>query len=262
MAYFERAGESRFRPTEHTSGAWRVEDQHVGPSLGLLAHEIERDRDRRRGDDLVITRLGFDILGTMPVESVSTDVVVLRPGRTIELVEATLAYAGRVAVRARAWLQRPEDTSAVAGSGFATIAPRESTPPWDPATLWSGSFLASAEVRRRVLGTGRATVWVRPRQRLLDDEPVSGLAAAAGVLDIANGMATRADPAEWIYPNVDLTAHLFRPPVGAWVGFDITVSFGAGGVGLTSSVLHDEAGPFGTQNQILTVRPRRPDGSG
>lgn len=264
MAYFQRTGATTFRPTEHTSGAWRADEQHIGPALGLLAHAIEQDLEHRRGTDLVVARLGYDILGTLPVEEVSVAVEVLRPGRTIELVEARLGHGGRDAVRMRAWLLRPEDSAGVAGTAFEPIPPRAHLPTWHPTDLWPGGFLASAEVRRGLLGPGRAAVWVRPLQPLLSDEPTSALARCAGVLDIANGMATRADPQEWTYPNVDLTAHLFRsarllgPGESEWVGFDITVSFGPGGVGLTSSVLHDDEGAFGVVNQILTLRPRTP----
>jgi Thioesterase-like superfamily len=67
----------------------------------------------------------------------------------------------------------------------------------------------------------------------------------------------RADPGEVAFPNLDLTAHLLRAPTGDWLGFDTTVSFGATGLGVTSTVLHDEAGPLGTLAQSLTVRPRR-----
>jgi hypothetical protein len=69
----------------------------------------------------------------------------------------------------------------------------------------------------------------------------------------------RASPEEIAFPNVDLTAHLFRAPCGDWIGFDTTVSFGPGGLGLTSSVLHDMQGPIGTLSQILTVRARGAD---
>jgi hypothetical protein len=65
----------------------------------------------------------------------------------------------------------------------------------------------------------------------------------------------RRDPRSVAFPNVDLTAHLFREPRGGWLGFDTTVSFGADGLGLTSSVVHDEVGPVGTSAQLLTVRP-------
>ena len=87
------------------------------------------------------------------------------------------------------------------------------------------------------------------------DEPVSDLARLGSLFDIANGMTVRVPPREVAFPNVDLSAHLFAEPCGDWIGFDTSVSFGAGGLGLTSSVLHDERGPVGTLAQCLTVRP-------
>jgi hypothetical protein len=66
----------------------------------------------------------------------------------------------------------------------------------------------------------------------------------------------RASPDRVVFPNLDLTAHLFTEPHGEWIGFDTTVTFGPGGVGLTSSVIHDTHGPVGTMSQILTLRPR------
>jgi hypothetical protein len=97
---------------------------------------------------------------------------------------------------------------------------------------------------------------VRTPLPLIEDEKVSRLASAAGLFDIANGMTVRANPRDVAFPNVDLTAHLFTEPRGDWIGFDTTVSFGPEGLGLTSSVIHDEHGPIGTLSQILTVRPR------
>ena len=73
--------------------------------------------------------------------------------------------------------------------------------------------------------------------------------------DLSNGMAVRADPRTVAFPNLDLTAHLFRVPEGEWLGFDTPVSFGQQGLGLTSTVLHDARGPIGTLAQALTVRP-------
>ena len=58
-----------------------------------------------------------------------------------------------------------------------------------------------------------------------------------------------------MFPNVDLSLHIYREPVGEWLGLDSTVTFAGDGVGLTSSVLHDEQGPFGRSEQILTLRP-------
>jgi hypothetical protein len=189
---------------------------------------------------------------------VEVGVDVLRRGRTIELVQATLGHAGRAVVLLRAWLMQPGDTSALEASPYRRLDPPELMAQWDATSVWPGGFIASAEVRRRQVEPGRAAYWVRTDLPLVDGEPTSRLAAVAGLLDIANGMTVRADPTEVAFPNIDLTAHLFRQPRGKWVGFDTTVSFGAAGVGLTHSVLHDEDGPVGTSAQVLTVRPVRP----
>jgi hypothetical protein len=179
MAYFQRTGESAFRATGHVSGAWDPADQHIAPALGLLTHAVERDRDRRRNDGLVIGRLSYDILGTVPVDVVETAVTVIRPGRTIELVEATLGHGGRAAVLLRAWLMRPGDTAQLEATSLPHIAPPTDMPAWSPSTVWPGGFIASAEVRRAESRPGRASFWVRTPLPLIQDEEVSRLASAA-----------------------------------------------------------------------------------
>lgn len=259
-AYFTRIEPNRFRPSPVVGGAWNTAEQHVAPALGLLCHVVERDRDERRGRPVdggpVVARLCWDILGTLPIEDVETDVRVVRPGRTVELVEATLSHAGRPALTLRAWLLQGRDTASVAGTDLPSMPAPLEMPEWSPASQWAGPFVASATVRRRLWSPGRGQVWVRTAHPLVADEVVAPVSRFAGLLDISNGMAVRADPSEVAFPNLDLTAHLFREPAGDWLGFDTTVTFGPGGVGLTSSVLHDEQGPFGTSQQILTVRPR------
>lgn len=255
MHYFERLDDSSFRATEHTRGAWSADEQHIAPSLGLLAHAVELDRDRRRDDRLPLTRLSYDILGTVPVADVDVAVRVLRPGRSIELVEATMSHAGRAVLVLRAWLMRHFPTEQPAGSALPAIPAAAEMPAWDMSALWPGGFIASTEVRRLSPEPGRATAWVRTDVGLVAGEPVSTAARAIGLLDIANGIAVRAEPTEVAFPNIDLTAHLFALPRGRWLGFDTTVSFSADGLGLTHSIIHDETGPIGSSSQMLTVRP-------
>ena len=256
MSYFSRVSDHSYRANEHTGGAWNLAEQHIAPSFGLLAHAIEMDRDARGNGHLMTARLSYDILGTVPADVVvDIDVRVLRPGRTIELVEAALTYQGRGVVLARAWLMKQYDTAAFRGSGLRPIPPPQDMPAWDPSRVWPGGFIASAEVRRAEDEPGRAAYWVRTSVPLLDDEAVSSLSRVAGLLDIANGMTVRVDPRQVAFPNLDLTAHLFATPVGEWVGFDTAVSIGPSGIGLTHSIIHDETGPIGALSQSLTVRP-------
>lgn len=255
MPYFTRLDERRFLATDEVGGAWVIDEQHIAPALGLLAHAIELDRDRRRDDRLRIGRLSYDILGTVPVGLVEVATRVVRPGRTVELVEASMRHDDRDIVLVRAWLLQTGETTRLAGTPHPGMPAPADLPAWDPTSVWPGGFIATAEVRREQDAPGRARFWVRTTTPLLADEPVSALARFAGLLDIANGMTVRADPRDVAFPNVDLTAHFFQAPQGDWVGFDTSVSFGADGLGLTSSVIHDQRGPVGTVAQLLTVRP-------
>lgn len=259
-SYFERVGASAFRATARTSGAWNTSEQHIAPALGLLTHLVELDRDARRSDGLAIGRLSFDILGTVAIDVVEIDVRVLRPGRTVELVEATMRHGGRVAVVLRAWMLQRQDTAAITTPPAERLERPDEMPSWSPSTVWPGGFIASVDARRVQDRPGRARYWVRTAVPLLDGEPTSALAAAAGLFDIANGMTVPVSPQRAAFPNIDLTAHLHRAPSGRWLGFDTTVTVGSGGLGLTASTLYDGDGPFGTMSQCLTVRPAEAPG--
>lgn len=256
-AYFERLDDATFRATNAVQGAWNTSEQHVAPALGLLAHLIEVDHRSRRSDRMQLARVSYDILGVLPIEEVTVETRVLRGGRTIELVEATLCHDGRPAVVARAWWMQHTCTAAFAGSSLPSMPSRDELPDWSMTEEWPGEFLTTLEARRRLLEPGRAWAWVRSRASLIADETVSTTARTLGLIDTANGIATRVLPDDALFPNLDLTVHLLREPIGEWVGLDTTVSFGATGIGLTHTVLHDEIGPIGTSAQTLTVRPRR-----
>ena len=262
MPYFERLDHRRFRATPEVSGAWDTGQQHIAPALGLLVHAVELDRDRRRTDGLQVGRLSYDILGTVPVDAVDVTVRVARPGRTIELVEATLVAGHRPVVRARAWRIAQSDTSDVAGGQPEPLPPPDAFAPWDGRSVWRGGYIASLDMRGHPQNSpGRGRGWILPTVTLVEGVDVSPTAAYVGLVDTANGIAVREDPREWMFPNVDLTVHLYRQPVAGWVGFDTTVVFGTDGLGVTSSTLYDVEGPVGRAEQSLTVRPLTPLGT-
>jgi hypothetical protein len=256
QGYFCQIDVRTFVPTAHVGGAWNITEQHVAPAIGLLVHAVEMDHRTRHPSPLQIARLSYDIWGTIPMAAVTIEVNVLRAGRTIELVEARLCHDGRPAIVLRTWLTRAYDSQDVAAAHFAPMPPPDTMPAWDPSSIWAGGFIASAQVRRLEEHPGRARCWIRSHMALIEQEDVSATARTMGLVDIANGLTPLGSPQHIAFPNLDLTAHLFRPPAGEWLGFDISVASGPTGIGLTHSILHDKDGPFGTMAQCLTVRPR------
>ncbi|MER6985208.1 acyl-CoA thioesterase domain-containing protein, partial [Streptomyces carpinensis] len=103
-SYYEPIDEHRYKPTAHASGAWDPAEQHFSPLGGLIVHAIDRHLAARPDNSLVLARISFDILGRLALDECEIQVETIRPGRTIELIEAVALIADRPVVRARAWL--------------------------------------------------------------------------------------------------------------------------------------------------------------
>lgn len=255
-SYYERIDEHRYKPTVHTGGAWDVDEQHFSPLGGLIVHAMDRYLADSPAGNLVMSRISFDILGRPALDECRIEVGTIRPGRTIELLEAVLFMGDRAVVRARAWLLASVDTAAVAGGAGDRLASPETLSSWEMSSRWPGGFIASLDVRPLAPPQpGRTTAWVSTGLDLVAGEPSSPTASFVALVDTANGIAVRQDPTQWMFPNVDLTIHLHRRPAGRWTGLDTTVTFGGNGQGVTSTVLHDLSGPVGHAQQMLTVRP-------
>jgi acyl-Coa thioesterase superfamily protein/acyl-CoA thioesterase superfamily protein len=256
-SYFEPIDADRYKPTPHAGGAWDVDEQHFSPLGGLLVHAIDRHLAERPDDSgLLLSRISFDILGRLALDECEIRVETLRPGRTIELLEAVALIAGRPVVRARAWRLAASDTTAVAGGAADRLTPPESLTSWPMTSVWPGGYIASLDVRPLAPPQpGRTTAWISTPLDLVAGQTSSPLASYVALVDTANGIAVRQPPTAWMFPNLDLTLHLHRQPEGRWTGLDTTVTFGSTGQGVTSTVLHDINGAVGHAQQILTVRP-------
>lgn len=255
-AYYElmsRDGDTAtFRSTVHSQGAWNVGEQHMAPATGLLVNELLQFRPR---DGVRLARISLDIIGFIPGGEFTVTTRLLRPGRTIELVESVLEAHGRTSIRARAWRLATQDTREVECVHEPPMPGHVSMQPYDITGVWQGGFISSLDGRRDAsteAGSGR--VWITNPYDMVAGQETADVTKILGMVDTANGIALSQGPGDWLFPNVDLQIHLFRLPKGSWLGLDTMQTFGADGVGLTSSVLHDEAGPFGRSEQILTIR--------
>ncbi|WP_144828261.1 thioesterase family protein [Kocuria rhizophila] len=251
-AHYIRTGELSFRTTVYTQGAWSPLEQHMAASSGLLVHEIERNHPR---EDMIPVRFSFDILGFIAGGEIEVHTRVLRPGKTIELVEATMSSGGRDCIRLSMWRLKTSDTQDVAGGEIEPLTPLEQCEELNMYEQWGGGYIGSLEARvARMPRPGSGAGWLRISKAVVEGEQSSPTAQFISAVDAANGLAPRVEIGPWAFPNVDLTIHMFRAPVSAWVGLDTNVEFGGDGVGLTHSELFDEQGPIGRVAQALTVR--------
>ncbi|HEX7387427.1 MAG TPA: thioesterase family protein [Castellaniella sp.] len=250
-AYYVRLAEDRFVSTLHAQGAWQPGEQHMAPASGLVLAEAER----RLPSSKLVSRVSFDILGVIHSGEFTIDVQVLRPGRSIELLEARMRHGDQTSISARIWRLAANDTTRIAGDERARLPAPDSMPPLALSSIWGGGYVASIETRRNAdARPGHSLAWVRSALPLVAGEADPPVAGFLKLIDTANGIAVRERPGSVFFANVDLTVHFFRAPEAGWVGFDTRVSFGPSGLGETLSALSDARGPVGTAVQSLTVR--------
>lgn len=244
---------SHYQCQIHCQGAWNPHEQHMAPAGGILAHELAHFNPR---PELRIGRMSYDILGLIPFGEFSIQTQVIRGGKTIELLEATMLANGRACIVARAWRMQTQNTQSIAGLEDAFVTPPEQLPVWDGMKCWPGGYIQSIQARADATRrAGRGIVWLNTQVDMVEGEKTLDFVKLMGLIDTANGVVPRVEPGQgWAFPNLDLQVHLYREPQGQWLGLQATQQYGSDGIGLTSSVLHDELGPFGRSEQILTLR--------
>jgi hypothetical protein len=251
------AEDGRFVATELTRGPWDPHAQHAGPPAALIGRTVERAPG---GDGKQVARITFEILRPIPIAALEVTAEVVRRGRRVDLVEATLSADGETIVLARAWRMVPGATAAAeTPSGPALHGPESGEPkPFFPTGQETG-YHTGMEVRFLEGGfvePGPATAWMRMRVPLVAGEAPSPLSRVLVAADSGNGLSAVLDPGSHLFINTDLTVHLHGLPVGEWVCLDAVTTISDGGVGLAESTLHDETGPIGRGLQSLYVSPR------
>jgi len=253
-AFYERDG-ATFLPSELTRGPWDPRTQHAGPPAGLLGRAVQ-------ADDTLIGRIAIDLLRPVPIAPLVVMSSVVRPGRNVELLEAVMsepAPGSRPVARALAWRLRIDEGVAALPSGPQPPGPDEgSERPFFPTGQERGYHTAMDYrfVDGAFTEPGPARVWMRMRRPLVAGEPTSALSRVLVAADSGNGVSATLDYRRHVFINTDLTVHLVREPAGEWVLLDATTYVGPHGVGLSESVLHDEAGRLGRASQTLLVRLR------
>jgi hypothetical protein len=252
-AFFEPLGDGRFAATPHTRGPWDPAFQHAGPPAALLGRALERCEPRK---GFVLARLTYEILRPVPVTEVAVAARVVRPGRSVELLDGELTVEGEPVMTVRAWRVLATGAETVADAPVP-LRPAEATPP--PPGLDGFGYGRAVELRFAAGGwdePGPATVWTRLRVAVVAGEEPTGLQRVLAVADSGNGVSAVLPWGEWLFINPELTVHVRRQPHGEWICLDAETVISHGGAGLARSVLSDDEGVVAVGAQSLLVAPR------
>ncbi|MFQ6326939.1 thioesterase family protein [Nocardia sp. CWNU-33] len=261
------ADPNRFYSTELTRGPWSPDSQHAGPPSALLGHVIERCEPR---EGFRVGRVAVEILGPVPIAPLTASARVIRaearvsrPGRSVELIEATLSSEHGLVMKASAWrLQHAEPELELPVEALPTGArPGPDTAPEGtefPSTQPVG-FHTAIEYRfvsGSFVESGPAVCWIRLRYPVVAGTVPSPLERTLAAADCGNGVSSVLDWGSYYFINTDFTVTLHREPVGEWVCLDAVTYPERSGVGLAESQLFDEKGPIGRGTQTLFIGPR------
>jgi hypothetical protein len=245
-------------PTELTRGPWDPNAQHGGAPAALLAGAVESV-----GSDapMAVVRLTYELLRPVPLAPLQLSTRLLRPGRRVQLVEASLQAGGDEVARVVALRVRREDVPAPPPQP----APEPPRPPAESELLrmpadGPTSFARDAMEIRFATGSfwevGPAFAWFRLRVPVLGDTAPTPLQRLAAAGDFGNGIGAAVSWATHVFINPDLTIYAERQPAGEWVGLDAQSRLGVDGSGVSDALLYDEAGRVGRAQQSLFVAER------
>jgi Thioesterase-like superfamily len=259
-AVFIPGPDGRFEATELARGPWDPGAQHGGAPAALLMAAFEA---LPAPDGLQIARVTYEFMRPIPLGELDVRAEVVRPGRRVQLLEASVATPdGGELIRARALQVRRADPSATDAPEPPPAAGPDEGHPDSPRNLQHDlrMFGADAMDISVVAGAfrepGPATAWFRLRAPLIAGRENSPLQRIATAADFGNGIGSRLPWGEWLFINADLTVYVERLPIGEWICLQARTLIARDGVGVAEGILYDETGRVGRATQALLIARR------
>jgi hypothetical protein len=245
-------------PSEISRGPWSPHAQHGGAPSALLAGILERID---AGPPAFTVRLTVDLMRPVPLTPLRIERRVVRPGKKLQIVEASLFDGDAEVARASALRLRTLDDDLVTAWSSPDVAPLP--PPGDPSQfrfprmeggdLGFWNAVEMSPVVGELFVPGPAAVWFRLRVPVIAGEETLPLQRVAAVADFGNGVGSGIDRTRLTFINADLTVTLHRLPVGEWVGLDGVMFPERTGIGVAETVLHDQIGRIGRGVQTVIL---------
>ena len=259
-AVFLPRADGRFEATELARGPWDPEAQHGGAPAALLMAAFEA---LPAPEDLLISRVTYEFMRTIPLGELEVRAEVVRPGRRVQLLEASvLAPDGPELIRARALQIRRADPDGTAIPEPPPAAGPDDGHPDFPRSLPRELPVFGADAMEMSLVDGEfgepgpATAWFRLKLPLVEGQENTPLQRLAAAADFGNGIGSILPWGEWLFINPDLTLYVERAPAGEWICLQAQTRIADGGVGVAEGILYDRVGRVGRATQALLVARR------
>lgn len=242
---FLRDGD-RFLPTDLARGPWSPDTLVGNVAAALLAWAVEQ---QEADPAFRLARLTVDLFRPTPFAPLAVDARVVRDGRRLHVIDASLSANGVAVSRASALFLRTADVDSPAAlDAPAAPPPRwETLPPRAPGFA-RGDLTFHSAVDYRLAPADLAPgviVWMRLRVPLLPGETTSPAVRAAVLADFVNPLANLAADSSLGFINADVNLFLHRPPQSEWLCLAVSSRRATDGVAVADAALWDDAGPVG-----------------
>jgi acyl-coenzyme A thioesterase PaaI-like protein len=236
-----------FVPNEIAQGGWgpTVGGQVVG---GLLARAVEQ---KRADADLVPARFTVDILRRVATEPVRVHADVVRVGRRMQAIDATMIQHGEIVARASTlYLRRSEQPPGTPWTTNISMPPVPAEPARidgsKPMSITAyGRDTSNGDNRFEWQHDGPRYAWIREIRALVDDEEATPFVRAAMAVDVTASL-TGFSTVGLGFINADYTLTLCRLPEGPYIGLAGLTHYSAAGIATGTATLFDTGGPIGT----------------
>jgi hypothetical protein len=248
--------DGHFVATQFARGPWDPNALHGGAPAALLVRAFEQ---LPAAEGLRLARVTYEFIRPALVGPLEVQAEVARPGRRVQLLEASIIGGGVEVVRARALQVQAADADGGAPESTAPPPGPEHGRPPDLRVPHHPMFAFDAIEIVFVAGTwggGPSTAWFRLRSPIVAGETPSPLQRLAAAGDFGNGISATLSWDHYLYINPDLTLYIEREPTGEWICLESETRIARDGIGLAESVLYDERGRVGRATQALLVAPR------
>jgi hypothetical protein len=251
LAFFSRDPEDpeTLLPADLARSLWGTDQMHGVALSGMLARALERTVADLGREDLRAARYTVDLFKAARMQPCRTTTRVVREGKRICLVDATVEQDGVPVARASGlFLKVSEQAPGTVWEpdGSPQPPPSDVAPPTDDphVPLFASDGAGWSDTFGDHQNSGHKTTW-QVAVPVLADETPSGFVAAASVAD-ATSMVTNWGSNGVEHINTDITLTLARDPEGVEIGLAALDRVSADGIAVGTATVFDRAGRLGT----------------